>query len=481
MTLRARLTLGLILLATGGLVAADVVNYTSLHSFLLDRVDTSLNDAFHSLTTALPVGQTQGVTPATITTYEGGIIPGDCVQVRRLDNSVISARCLPQYQQTSFPPAPAYPARLSLSRSNGGTGYFTVGAVRGGGHYRVRSSIENGHPNYVLLIATPLTGVEGTLHRLLLIEVFVTGGVLIALGVFGLWLVRLGLRPLARIADTASAITQGDLSRRIESVDERTEIGELARLLNTMLGQIEGAFQAREESELKLRRFVADASHELRTPVQAVRAYAELFERGAADRPDDLERAMHGVKLASERMSALVDDLFLLAHLDEGRPLARELVELDRVVADSVEVARALEPERPILVEAQPVQVTGDESRLRQLVDNLLTNVRVHTAPTTAVHVALAAHDGNAILSVSDSGPGIDPESLPHVFERFYRADAGRGGSGLGLAIVAALAEAHGGAAEVSSQVGSGATFTVTFPLAPEPVQDPAERPLARA
>jgi two-component system OmpR family sensor kinase len=470
-TLRARLTLGLVVLATVGLVTTDVVSYTWLRSFLLGRVDESLNISFRSLTTALPVA----ASPDAITTYQGGILPGHCVQLRQLDDEVISARCLPQYQQTSAPPAPRYPRHLSLplQRHEGkppGVTYFTVPAVKGGGHYRVRSSIEQGQPDYVLLIATPLTSAEGTLHRLLVIELVVTGAVLAVLAGLGLWLVGLGLRPLTAMGETATAIAGGDLSRRVDQVDDKTEIGRLGRLLNTMLGQIEAAFQAREASEQKLRRFVADASHELRTPVTAIRAYAELFSRGAAERPEDLERSMLGVKQASERMSALVDDLFLLAHIDEGRPLAREPVDLEAVVTDALEVARALDPARPLTVETREAVVVGDPSRLRQLVDNLLANVRAHTPPATPASVDLAHSGTNAVLRVSDAGPGIDAESLPHVFERFYRAEIShtraRGGSGLGLAIVAALADAHGGSVGVSSVPGEGTTFTVTLPLA---------------
>jgi len=475
MTLRTRLTLGLIVLAAAGLVATDVASYMSLRGFLVGRIDDSLTSAFRSLTTELPVGKTQGVSPATITTYEGGVIPGDCVQVRQLEGALISSRCLKQYGQATFPPAPRYPRHLGLPAApsplaGSKVRFFTVAAVRGGERYRVRASIEKGQPNYALLIATPLTGVDGTLHRLLVIELIVTTVVLLALGGLALWLVRLGLKPLVAIGDTARAIAGGDYSRRIEHADERTEIGRLGQLLNTMLGQIESAFQAREASELKLRRFVADASHELRTPVQAIRAYADLLSRAAAAGPEDLDRSIAGVRQASERMSTLVDELFLLAHLDEGRPLAREPVELDDVVAEAVELARALEPGRPVGVETVPTSVLGDRSRLRQLVDNLLANARAHTPPETPVAVGLTHAGGNAVLRVSDRGPGIGPESLPHVFERFYRADdahaRGGTGSGLGLAIVLALAEAHGGSAVVSSRRGEGATFTVTLPLA---------------
>ena len=261
-------------------------------------------------------------------------------------------------------------------------------------------------------------------------------------------------------------------------MDEKTEIGRLGETLNTMLGQIESALQASEASELKLRRFVADASHELRTPVAAVRAYAELLSRGAAEQPDDLERTVLGVQQASERMSALVEELFLLAHLDEGRPLAQEPVDLETVVVQAIEVARALEPDRPLNVETRHTVVVGDRSRLRQLVDNLLANVRAHTPPAAPVRISLTHAGTDAVLRVSDSGPGIDPVSLPHVFERFYRAESSHarpgGGSGLGLAIVAALAEAHGGSATVTSEPEKGATFTIRLPLANVDSDEPA-------
>src|SRR5581483_2026200 len=187
MTLRTRLTLGLIVLAAAGLVATDVASYMSLRGFLVGRIDDSLDGAFHSLTTELPVGKTEGVNPATITTYEGGVIPGDCVQVRQLGGQVISSRCLKQYGQSSLPPGPSYPRRLGLPAApsplpGSRVRYDTVTAVRGGDHWRVRSSIEKGQPNYALLIATPLTGVDGTLHRLFVIEVVVTTIVLLALG-----------------------------------------------------------------------------------------------------------------------------------------------------------------------------------------------------------------------------------------------------------------------------------------------------------
>ena len=237
-----------------------------------------------------------------------------------------------------------------------------------------------------------------------------------------------------------------------------------------MLTQIETSFRAQEASERRLRRFVADASHELRTPLAAVRAYAELFERGASARPADLERSMSGISRESERMSVLVDDLLLLARLDDGRPLERVPVELDDVVGEAVETSQAVDPGRPIELRAERAVVVGDRVRLRQIVDNLLANVRAHTPAGTPVSVSLTRVNGSAEIAVSDSGPGLDDEHLEHVFERFYRADASRarasGGVGLGLAIVAAVAEAHGGSVSASSEPGHGATFRIALPLA---------------
>jgi two-component system OmpR family sensor kinase len=283
-------------------------------------------------------------------------------------------------------------------------------------------------------------------------------------------LVRIGLRPLDRIGETAGAIAAGDLSRRVDEEDERTEVGRLGLALNAMLAQIEAGFREKEASERKLRRFVADASHELRTPLAAVRAYAELFTRGAAERPDDLRRSMAGIERESERMSLLVEDLLLLARLDEGRPLEREPVRLDEVVGEAVDAAHAVDPERPLDVALDEVVVAGDRDRLRQIVDNLLSNARAHTPPRSPVHVTVGREDGRAVLVVRDEGPGLEPEHAAHVFQRFYRSDESRsrasGGVGLGLAIVAAVADAHGGAASVDSTPGAGAAFRVDLPLA---------------
>jgi two-component system OmpR family sensor kinase len=242
-----------------------------------------------------------------------------------------------------------------------------------------------------------------------------------------------------------------------------------------MLGQLEAAFAERTASERRLRRFVGDASHELRTPLSAVQAYAELFERGARERPEDLARAMAGIERESRRMGDLVDELLLLARLDQGRPLERVPVDLAELAREAVDAARTLEPARPWSLEApDTLGVIGDPTRLRQVLDNLLGNVRAHTPVGSPARVSLRRANGSAFIEVADSGPGLGAEESARVFERFYRADPSRsrdrGGSGLGLAIVAAIAEAHGGRASVESPPGSGARFVVSLPaLVPSP------------
>jgi two-component system, OmpR family, sensor kinase len=228
---------------------------------------------------------------------------------------------------------------------------------------------------------------------------------------------------------------------------------------------------AKERTETKLRQFVADASHELRTPLTAVRGYAELYRAGGLSEEAALEQAMSRIGTESRRMAALVEDLLLLARLDQGRPLRTDPVLLTELVNDAVQDAQAVEPERPVHAEVESeVVVQGDEDRLRQVIGNLLANVRLHTPPGTPVDVGLAVRDGVSVLSVADHGPGVEPEHVEHIFDRFYRADTGRsrdtGGAGLGLSIAASVVLAHGGTIDYSATPGGGATFTLTLPRA---------------
>ena len=477
MSLRRRLVVGVLVLAAIALLGADVATYASLRSFLLSRTDSSLETDHRAVESVL---QSAGSSCDEVARS----VPGVYVQLRTrktgrvvCSTGVADLSQLPGSGARPRPgppperPPPRLPATISRLSAKGSepTRYFDAPATEGGTRYRVRASLDPGI-SYMLVVATPLDDVYSTLHRLLLVELLVTAAVLAAIVGLGLWVVRLGLRPLDAIGDTAAAIAAGDLSQRVQRAEERTEVGRLGLALNAMLGQIERAFEVRAASEEKLRRFVADASHELRTPLAAIRAYAELFTRGAERRPEDLARSMAGITRESERMSLLVEDLLLLARLDEGRPLAREPVELDQVVAEAVDTALTVEPERSISLDAEQTIVLGDRDRLRQIVDNLLANVREHTPPETPVRVSVSASDGTARIEVEDAGPGMAPEEAERVFERFYRADPSRarasGGVGLGLSIVAAVAEAHGGEVSARSEPGRGSTFRISLPLA---------------
>ncbi|HEX6310268.1 MAG TPA: HAMP domain-containing sensor histidine kinase [Acidimicrobiia bacterium] len=323
------------------------------------------------------------------------------------------------------------------------------------------------------VLATPLSGVDSAVRDLVR-TILVTAAIVVAVGAGTAWLiVRRGLRPVDRMVDTASAIAGGDLSQRIEhDDDDRSELGRLATALDDMLAQLEHAFTERQESQARLEQFVADASHELRTPVTAIRGYAELYRRGGIPEGEALDRAMARIESESERMGQLVDDLVLLARLDQHQPLDTAAVDLAQLAADAVSDLRAVDPERPVTLEAAaPVVVTGDERRLRQVLANLLGNARVHTPPRTPVHVTVGTDDGDARLVVADEGPGIEPAVRGRVFERFSRADRSRsrasGGAGLGLSIVAGVVGAHGGRLRADERPGGGARFSVWLPVAP--------------
>jgi two-component system OmpR family sensor kinase len=462
LSLRARLVLGVLVVAGIGLLVADLATYTALRSFMLTRVDRTLDDDHRGAERLVSRGGFEG---------EGGFGPGPgpgvFVQIRSSSGRILATSDVPHFPGEDAPAPPNLPETIEIpdssTRGSDRAVYFTVRATSGDERYRVRASYAPG-TNVMLILATPLGEVTRTLDRLLRIEIVVTAAVLLAMFVLGLWIVRLGLRPLDAIGGTADLITAGDLSRRVERAESRTEVGRLGLALNTMLDRI-------ESSDRRLRRFVADASHELRTPLAAVSAYAELFHRGADKRPDDLERAMTGITRESERMKELVENLLLLARLDEGQPLERVPVELDELATEAVDTARTLDPGRPLDLQAEPTVVLGDRASLRRVLDNLLGNVRSHTPTGTPAHVRVATLDGAAVIEVADEGPGLPPEDIGRVFHRFYRADSSRsresGGVGLGLSIVAAIAEAHEGSVSAAAAPGGGALFRVELPLAP--------------
>jgi two-component system, OmpR family, sensor kinase len=482
-SLRARLLAASLVLLALGLVVADVATYGSLRSFLYNRVDAQLDAAHRSVERA--VFSPDGPFAAAQLRQLGAVVPGVYVQVRDGgDNVIVTVEGRARDAPSSAPRLPDRVVSITPAAGpdvvpgNEPARLLTLSArERGGPRYRVRvSSLPGGG---ALVVALPLRDTFSTLHHLLLIELLVSIGVLAAAAAGGLWLVRLGLRPLADIEGTAGAIAAGDMRNRVARDDDRSEVGRLGHALNVMLDTIDEAMAEQRASEQRVRRFVADASHELRTPVAAVRAYAELYRRGADQHPEDLARLLSRIEQESARIGVLVDDLVLLTRLDEGRPLQRTPVDLGAIASDAVEAARALEPDRPITLEVSgSVEVPGDRHRLRQVVDNLLANVRAHTPAGSPADVRVWATGGRATVEVADRGNGLTAEDASQVFERFYRVDPARsrhtGGAGLGLSIVAAIAAAHGGSAAAEARPGGGAVFRVELPLlSPEPGPEP--------
>ncbi|HEX3621853.1 MAG TPA: HAMP domain-containing sensor histidine kinase [Acidimicrobiales bacterium] len=348
-------------------------------------------------------------------------------------------------------------------------GPLTVGSVNGGAlHYRVvvRQMSDGG----TLAAAISLRDVDstvrtatGTVLAACALAVVLAGGIV--------WLtVRRGLRPIDEMIVTAERIAEGELSERAPVPKRASEVGDLGNALNLMLDRIEGAVAAKTASEARTRRFAADASHELRTPLTSIRGYAELYRQGARS-SSDVDRAMTRIEREAMRMGDLVEDLLLLARLDQGRPLEAAPVDLTALVLDAVTAARAVEPDRALRVDVgeTPAVVTGDGNRLRQVADNLLANVREHTTPTTSVSVTLSTGAEVVTLVVADDGPGMTAEEADRVFDRFWQGEAtpehARRGTGLGLSIVSEIVAAHRGEIRLDTAPGEGARFTVSLPV----------------
>jgi two-component system OmpR family sensor kinase len=485
--LRLKLIAAVLLLVAVALGLISLAGVQALRGSLVGRLDEQLRGVANSTLHGLAEGEGPGPEP--------GSGDGDrlrppslyLVQVRNGAGRVTRPWDTDTLQQGQQPPS--LPAAGRLAARAGAA--FTVPASGGGGRWRVLVEPVGGGAGGSVVVAASLDDIDATIGRLEGIDLVASAAVLLLLAVAGVAIVRASLRPLADIERTAGAIATGDLTRRVPDRDPRTEVGRLGRALNSMLAQIEAAFRARAASEAaarrseeRMRRFVADASHELRTPLTTIRGFAELYRQGASREPAELDRLMRRIEDQAAGMGLLVEDLLLLARLDQQRPLERRPVDLLAVAADVVNDARAVAPDRRIDLVAggddgapvRPLVVLGDEARLRQVVANLMGNALEHTPAGTAVEVRAAGRqlDGaaRAVVEVVDHGHGLTPEQAERVFERFYRADPARshagGGTGLGLAIVAALVAAHGGTVEVDSAPGEGARFRVLLPLAPD-------------
>jgi two-component system OmpR family sensor kinase len=505
-TLSARLIAGVLVLLVGACAVIGVVTYLAVRDSMVSYVDGQLRSS--SVTYAACIEQS-----ADKDRPGPGHPPGDCAQgqpqgmlgIRIKDGSVschivsgmYSQACpvltaadkktllaLPvspppaNYGEQGPPPPAASPAR-SLTLASLDAEYRVVAAP--------------GEDDDVLITGLPMNGVNQTLGRVAMAELILFLTVLVLAGVLGTVLIRVSLRPLRRVAATATRVTElpldsGEVSLPdgVPDTDPRTEVGQVGAAFNQMLGHVERALSRRAASEARLRRFAADASHELRTPLSAIRGYAEFALRHPGPVPEEVNHALSRVQSESARMSVLVDDLLLLARLDAGRPLERAPVDVSRLAIDATSDAQVARRDHHWRLDLpdDPVQVEGDEHRLHQVLANLLGNAGKHTPSGTTVTVMVTVTGNEARLSVTDDGPGIPPELVPDLFERFTRADTSRArnagsagtSTGLGLAIVDAVVAAHGGHVTVASEPGQ-TRFTVTLPLLREPV--PREAPMS--
>jgi len=482
-SLRARLLLSVLALAGAGLIALGAVTYAEQRSFLLGRVDQEARAAIGAISQQLdsrgflPPGSPQENSgpdrdEAGPGRAAGGRIPfvnlppGTWGQRRTASGEVIGEPVRIKYSANeALPPTPVLPAKITVGE------LFTVDSYGSSGlRYRVYSQ-HDPEDSGITIVAVPLSDVDQTLNRLLLVEALVIAAVLLALGASAWFVVKAGLRPLERISVTADEIAAGELDRRVSPATRKTEVGRLGLALNAMLERLERSFAAQTASEERLRQFLADASHELRTPLASIRGYAELFRMGATQGADT-ETAMRRIEEEAKRMGILVEDLLSLARLDEEPDRDPERLDLAALASDAVADARATAPERAIGLDAPaPAIIIGDPLGLRQVLANLLRNAIIHTPAGTPIEVLVANEPGAVRLTVSDHGPGIPAEAREQLFERFWRKEAGRergrGGSGLGLAIVDGVVEAHRGSVTVTDTPGGGATFEVHLPASP--------------
>lgn len=472
LTLRARLVAGMVLVAVV-LVIVSATLTSMTRGQLIDQVDarlTSLSplrggdgdrsgayephrDGGDDHPDAIPDAGPERVSDV----YEGYVDTDGALQTIFSPNVGAAGSSVPDVSGLTFPLA--------------GARAFTTSSVDGDVTYRVLAQPLSGVTS---LTAVAVDDVEATISRLVWFELLGSVAILAALGLVGWWVVHLGIRPIKEMTETATRIAAGDLTVRVEESSPGTEAGQLAVALNQMLVHIEGALRERAASEDRLRRFVADASHELRTPVTTIRGYAELYRHGGLAEPEQLVDAMRRTEQEATRMGRLVEDMLTLAKLDEHRPLATSSLDLAALVTDAAADARAVAPDRSITVgfrPDEPLVIVGDEDRIRQVLANVIGNALVHTEPEVPIELHVRSDVDGVVVDVTDHGAGMSSEVTERVTERFFRADPSRsrhrGGSGLGLSIVDAAVTAHGGVVRIESEPGVGTTVHLGFPAAP--------------
>ena len=469
-----RLTLGVVLLSTLGVVASDIAAQSLLRTYLTQEVDNEL--------LSIAGGSIPRLERAGIESDDGGDVDGDArtMQVRPL-------RTIPTATSVTL----IGPAGVVLGQIGGDlnateiTSYLSAITPEKTAQYGNRPfTIETDEHDFRVLSQTLPSGfgrvvvahsfedIDRILARLQGLFILIGLVMIFFIALASRKVIIVGLRPLANVEATAERIAEGDLTARLPDVKPNTEVGRLVSTLNTMLGRIEESFAARLESESKLRRFVADASHELRTPITAIRGFAELHRQGAVSGEEKTKELIGRIENESKRMGSLVEDLLLLARLDQSREMKSDPVNLTQIVSDAVASARAAGQNHTVNFDeqAEEIYALGDKDRIHQVVANLLANARTHTPAGTVIDVSVKQDTDGVRIRIADNGPGLSDADQARIFERFYRADASRvrtdgEGTGLGLSIVDAVMRAHAGEVSVQSEVGKGAVFTLFFPL----------------
>ncbi|CAB4655704.1 MAG: HAMP domain-containing protein [Actinobacteria bacterium] len=498
-SLRNRLIVGVVLLSAIGFAAADIAAGSALKSFLINQVDEQLLSVAGGTTLRLDQA---GIAPdeATVPTAETETSTSEESENEATPSTARSQAAPKAQSNARVNPLRQVPTSMSVTLLDplgnvvgvvGGDlnsqeiGSYITGltpaavlAYNGrpfnlavpGPDFRVLARVLPSALGSVV-VAQSLDNVSKIVHQLQLLFIFIGLIALLLIGLASRKVINISLKPLVAVEETAESIAGGDLSARLPEAKPDTEVGRLVGSLNQMLSRIEESFAARAASEERLRRFVADASHELRTPITAIRGFAELHRQGAVQGTEGTTQLLGRIEKESVRMGSLVEDLLLLARLDQSRDIENKPVNLNATITDAVESARAAGPNHPITISLpdEELYILGDNNRIHQVIANLLANARAHTPEGTAITVTASQSDAGTTVTVADKGPGLSQEDQERIFERFFRADPSRArtsdeGSGLGLSIVDAVMRAHNGRVSVVSKLGEGASFTLFFP-----------------
>ena len=471
-SLRNRLTVGVLVLSAIGFIGAGVGAQALLKNYLINQVDDQLLSVVNGTADRLDQAgiardddddDDRGPQAARATTPLNRVPTSISVTVLDPFGNLVGGigGDLNSNQVTEYVMG-LLPGQVAAF----GSKPFTIEAP--GADFRVATTVLPSSLGSVI-VAQSLSDFDKTTRQIGIVFLIIGGLVLLFIAFASRQVIKLSMKPLEKIEATAEKIAGGDLSARLENFEPDTEVGRLSTSLNQMLSRIEESFAARTESESKLRRFVADASHELRTPLTSIRGFAELHRQGAVPEGEKTKELISRIEKESMRMGSLVEDLLMLARIDQSREIVMADVDLSTLIKEAVTSAQVAGPEHPITSDiAHDVHTQGDSDKIYQVVTNLLANARAHTPIGTAIHVATYSADNGTFVTVADKGPGLTAEDQQHVFERFYRVDTSRqrsssDGSGLGLSIVDEVMKAHGGSVSVSSEPGNGATFTLYF------------------